>query len=120
MTSSTNPTLVEALAELRAKEVSSVVLVEDYFQIHFGAARISVLVPASLDKGGQTTKSDSSNFPNVLESLVGEMLSSAQREHGNLVLRFSSSMALALSLTDELADSEQLTFEDGSGRYWVV
>lgn len=120
MDTSTHPTLIAALTALRGRAVSSVVFVEDYFQIHFDAARISVLTPALVERDGRVATSDGHDFQGVLETFVGARIDSVQKQVNSLILRFAPPMALKVSLQDQPAESEQLIFEDGSGRCWVT
>lgn len=110
------PSLGEALAKLQERRVTSVEFVEDYFQVLFGDARLSVLGSASLEAGEQSIASEDADFRRLLQDCVGATLVSAESTPDRLVFRFSPHLALRIELLEESAGTEQLLFEDGTDR----
>ena len=111
--------LGDALRSLIGKVVSRVVFVEDYFQLEFGNARLSLLSDVRVQEEGGAVGCSEPRFKEALSRLAGSLVSDLRIEGERVVVRTSGGSIIAV-LSDEPSYPEQLTFTDEAGRIWVT
>ena len=112
------PTLIRALTRLVGRATIGIEFVEDYFQVVFDDARISVLSSARISQSGETFSTDTPEFRSTLASQSGVKLERAEATDEGIVLTFASGAQLTAVRDD--SQVENFILDCGSIGSWVA
>ncbi len=113
--------LSRLMAELRGRSLTSVEFVLDYIQFRFEGSCLTTLILPSVSVNGHTLQAGSTGYYDQVCSLIGQQVLGVEVATEELVVLFSGSACLSVSLKDEnYPGPEALNYSSTDGRWAVV